>query len=159
MTMNTEAPKVDFAFHKRNYLLLLGGILIVVIGYMLMSGGGSDDPGVFAGTYTLTDESFETLSEGEFVVSESVRSDLEPLRNKEFAGEKELEAEILSEIGDAAFADSYYQIRSATDIQAEIFSTRRISIAPVVVLFGYGFILYGIMSKGAGTKEPEVQQA
>ena len=101
MTMNTEAPKVDFAFHKRNYLLLLGGILIVVIGYMLMSGGGSDDPGVFAGTYTLT----------------------------------------------------------ATDIQAEIFSSRRISVAPVVVLFGYGFILYGIMSKGAGTKEPEVLKA
>jgi len=158
MFMNTEAPKVDFAFQKRNYLLLLGGIIIVVIGFMLMSGGGSDDPTVFAGTYSLNDASFDMLAEGEFAVPADLMSKLESIRNQDFAGEDEIKAEILSLIGDEAFDNSYYQIRSATDIQAEIFSPRRISVAPVVVLFGYGFILYGIMSKGAAATEPKTQQ-
>ena len=40
-----------------------------------------------------------------------------------------------------------------------ISESRACSVAPVVVLFGYGFILYGIMSKGSGTKELEVLKA
>ena len=159
MIMNTETPKVDFAFQKRNYLLLLGGVIIVVVGFMLMSGGGSDDPAIFAGTYSLDDNSFEMLAEGEFAVSAGIISNLESLRNKDFAGEDEISAEVLSLIGDEAFENSYYQIRSATNIQAEIFSPRRISIAPVVVLFGYGFILFGIMSKGSVVAEPKTLKA
>ena len=159
MIMNTETPKVDFAFQKRNYLLLLIGVIIVAVGFMLMSGGGSDDPAVFAGTYSLDDNSFEMLAEGEFAVSTDIMSKLESIRNKDFAGEDEIRAEVLSLIGDGAFDNSYYQIRSATNIQAEIFSPRRISIAPVVVLFGYGFILFGIMSKGSVVAEPKTLKA
>lgn len=156
--MKTEAPKVDFAFHKRNYLLLLGGIIIVVVGFMLMSGGGSADPTIFAGTYSVDDAAFEKLAEGEFEVAPDVMAKLESIRNRDFPSEEALKAEIQSLLGVETFNTNYYQIRSATDIQAEIFSPRRISIAPVVVLFGYGFILYGIMSKGSAVTEPETQQ-
>ena len=41
----------NFAFDKKNYLLLAIGMLIVIVGFCLMSGGGSDettfDPSIF----------------------------------------------------------------------------------------------------------------
>jgi len=39
--------KLDFAFGKENYILMLIGFVVLVIGYLLMIGGGSDDPNVF----------------------------------------------------------------------------------------------------------------
>lgn len=38
----------DFAFGKKNYILIAAGTLITIIGYILVSGGGSDDPAVFS---------------------------------------------------------------------------------------------------------------
>lgn len=38
----------DFAFGKKNYILLAAGTIITIIGYFLVSGGGSDDPKVFS---------------------------------------------------------------------------------------------------------------
>ena len=38
----------DFAFGKKNYILVAAGTLITIIGYFLVSGGGSDDPKVFS---------------------------------------------------------------------------------------------------------------
>ena len=69
----------NFAFSKKNYLLLGTGIALLIIGYLLMSGGGSDNP-------------------------------------NEFHADK-------------------------------IFSARRITLAPITVLTGYGTILYAILKK------------
>ncbi len=38
----------DFAFGKKNYILIAAGTLLTIIGYFLVSGGGSDDPAVFS---------------------------------------------------------------------------------------------------------------
>lgn len=38
----------DFAFGKKNYILLAVGTLMAIIGYFLVSGGGSEDPTVFS---------------------------------------------------------------------------------------------------------------
>ncbi|MCB0400774.1 MAG: DUF3098 domain-containing protein [Flavobacteriales bacterium] len=38
----------DFAFGKKNYILVGAGLAITIIGYILVSGGGSDDPTVFS---------------------------------------------------------------------------------------------------------------
>ena len=38
----------DFAFGKKNYILIAAGTLMTIIGYFLVSGGGSDDPAVFS---------------------------------------------------------------------------------------------------------------
>ena len=38
----------DFAFGKKNYILIAAGTLMAIIGYFLVSGGGSDDPAVFS---------------------------------------------------------------------------------------------------------------
>lgn len=38
----------DFAFGKKNYILIAAGTLITIIGYFLVSGGGSEDPAVFS---------------------------------------------------------------------------------------------------------------
>lgn len=38
----------DFAFGKKNYIIIGAGALITIIGYFLVSGGGSDDPTVFS---------------------------------------------------------------------------------------------------------------
>ncbi|NNE55482.1 MAG: DUF3098 domain-containing protein [Flavobacteriales bacterium] len=54
---------------------------------------------------------------------------------------------IAETIGAQTLEANYYQIRSATKIDADIFSFRRISLAPLVVMLGYGFILYAIMYK------------
>jgi len=39
--------KLDFAFGKKNYILMFIGFVVLLIGYLLMVGGGSDDPNVF----------------------------------------------------------------------------------------------------------------
>ena len=39
--------KKQFAFSKKNYIILIIGLLLIVIGFLLMIGGGSDDPEVF----------------------------------------------------------------------------------------------------------------
>jgi hypothetical protein len=36
--------------------------------------------------------------------------------------------------------------------EAEIFSTRRITVAPIVVLIGYLFVVYAILKKSLGTE-------
>ena len=38
---------MDFAFKKRNYILLIIGLIFIIIGFILMSGGKSEDPTVF----------------------------------------------------------------------------------------------------------------
>lgn len=38
----------DFAFGRKNYILMIAGILVMGIGYLLMTGGGSKDPEVFS---------------------------------------------------------------------------------------------------------------
>ena len=48
MAENNE-NKIDFAFGKENYILLLVGLGFIVLGFILMSGGGSEDPNVFNG--------------------------------------------------------------------------------------------------------------
>lgn len=74
-----ESRKMDFAFGKENYRILIAGVIIVVIGYCLMIGGGSDDPHKFN-------------------------------------------------------AD-------------EIFSFRRITLSPIVILLGFAVVLFSIMKK------------
>lgn len=73
----------NFAFDKKNYLLLAIGMAIVIIGFILMSGSGS--------------------SEGVF--------------------------------------------------NPDIFSARRIKVAPLVCLFGFLFIIFAIMHKPADKAE------
>lgn len=41
-------PRLNFAFGRKNYLILGGGLLLMIIGYVLLSGGGSKDPNVFS---------------------------------------------------------------------------------------------------------------
>ena len=38
---------MDFAFKKKNFILLITGILFIATGPILMSGGASEDPEVF----------------------------------------------------------------------------------------------------------------
>ena len=38
---------LQFAFQKKNYMLMLIGLATLALGYVLMSGGGSADPNVF----------------------------------------------------------------------------------------------------------------
>lgn len=71
--------KRNFAFERKNFILLAIGMIIVIIGFILMSGSGSD--------------------EGFF--------------------------------------------------NPDIFSVRRIKVAPVVCLFGFLFIIYAILHKPA----------
>lgn len=42
----TEEEK-QFAFNKKNYIILIAGLVLIVIGFLLMIGGRSDDPQVF----------------------------------------------------------------------------------------------------------------
>ena len=73
----------NFAFDKKNYVLLAIGMLVVIVGLILMSGSGS--------------------SEGVF--------------------------------------------------NPDIFSVRRIRVAPVVCLFGFVFIIFAIMHKPADMQD------
>ena len=38
---------MDFAFKKKNFILLITGIIFIATGLILMSGGASEDPEVF----------------------------------------------------------------------------------------------------------------
>lgn len=43
-----KLEKLDFAFGKENYLLMIIGFAVIVLGFILMMGGRSDDPNVFS---------------------------------------------------------------------------------------------------------------
>lgn len=47
MAVTSNNDNVEFAFGKRNYILMGIGILLLVIGFILLAGGGSNDPNVF----------------------------------------------------------------------------------------------------------------
>ena len=134
-----------FPFSKENYYLVFGGILILILGFLLMSGGGSEDPNVFEGKYSLNAESFEKLTD-QFLVDESITGKLKPLEDKIFLSEEELKTAIMKQLG-SDFEKNYYYVRSATHIDADIFSPRRITVAPILVMLGYLIILIGIIYK------------
>lgn len=46
--MENQKINNDFAFSKKNYILIIAGVLMTVLGYVLMIGGGSDDPKEFS---------------------------------------------------------------------------------------------------------------
>ena len=142
--MDEKPPQLHFAFSKKNYNYLLISVIIVIIGFALLSGGGSEDPNVFLGDYSLNDDSFTKLS-GEFAVDQSLITKLEGMRGQVFPGEEELMDAITDKIGLAAMDANYFNIRSATQIDAAMFSARRITIAPLIILLGYGFMIYAIM--------------
>ncbi|MBK8846137.1 MAG: DUF3098 domain-containing protein [Bacteroidetes bacterium] len=73
-----DTGKVDFAFGRENYMLMLIGIAVIILGFILMAGGNPDDPTAFS---------------------------------------------------------------------PEIFSTRRITIAPIVVILGFGIEVAAIIYK------------
>jgi len=43
-----EPAKLNFAFGKKNYMLLIVGIVLLIIGFYTLAGGGSKDPNVFS---------------------------------------------------------------------------------------------------------------
>ncbi|SFR38506.1 Protein of unknown function [Robiginitalea myxolifaciens] len=44
---DSQKPRKEFIFQKRNYQLMFVGLGLIALGYILMAGGGSDDPNVF----------------------------------------------------------------------------------------------------------------
>jgi len=40
--------RMQFAFTRKNYMILLGGIFLIILGFVLLAGGGSKDPNVFS---------------------------------------------------------------------------------------------------------------
>ena len=73
-----EIRKMDFAFTKQNYILLIIGVAIILIGFLMMIGGAPESPDKF---------------------------------------------------------------------NTEVFSFRRITLAPITVLFGFVFVIWAIMKK------------
>lgn len=151
--MASTKTSLDFAFSRRNYMLLLAGVVIIILGFALMSGGGSDDPTVFKGEYVLDEQSFIELEEGQMEVDAAVRDQLAPLRNKVFGSEDAMLLAVSDAIG-ASDNMTMWKIRGAATIHADIFSSRRITLAPVIVLFGYGFIFFAIMYKEKKKSQP-----
>jgi len=47
MAVSNSNEEVQFAFSKKNYMLMGIGVLLLFIGFALLAGGGSDDPKVF----------------------------------------------------------------------------------------------------------------
>lgn len=39
---------MDFAFKKKNYIMIIAGFILILAGLALMIGGGSDDPQKFS---------------------------------------------------------------------------------------------------------------
>lgn len=78
----------NFAFDKKNYLLLAIGMLIIIVGFILMSGPGS----------------------------------------------------------------------SENTFNPDIFSAKRIKVAPAVCLFGFVFIMYAIMHKPADKRADKKEE-
>lgn len=50
MKMNfiNKTKIMDFAFTKKNYILLITGLVFILSGIILMIGGGSEDPAKFS---------------------------------------------------------------------------------------------------------------
>ncbi len=48
MNFTTKKKKMDFAFKKKNFILLIIGLAFIAIGLILMIGGGSEDPTEFS---------------------------------------------------------------------------------------------------------------
>lgn len=44
----TKQTPMDFAFSKKNYILLIIGLLLIGLGIILMIGGASEDPTKFS---------------------------------------------------------------------------------------------------------------
>ena len=78
----------NFAFGKKNYILLGIGMAIIIIGFLLMSGPGSTE----------------------------------------------------------------------THFEPDIFSVRRIKVAPAVCFFGFIFMIYGILCKPKCSKEESIEE-
>jgi uncharacterized membrane protein len=43
-----QKPRMQFAFGRKNYMILLFGIFLIIIGYVLLAGGGTKDPNQFS---------------------------------------------------------------------------------------------------------------
>ncbi len=41
-------PKMQFAFGRKNYMILLGGLFFIILGFVLLAGGGTKDPNQFS---------------------------------------------------------------------------------------------------------------
>ena len=39
---------MNFAFERKNYLILLFGLFLIILGYILLAGGGTKDPNQFS---------------------------------------------------------------------------------------------------------------
>jgi hypothetical protein len=87
--IKTERPKMQFAFGKKNYTILIAGIILLILGFITLSGGGSKDPNVF---------------------------------------------------------------------NEELFSSRRMVLAPIMLMLGYITVAVAIMTKPDATKETEDTQ-
>jgi len=46
--VQTDKPKIQFAFERKNYMVLIAGIALLIIGFIALSGGGSKDPNQFS---------------------------------------------------------------------------------------------------------------
>ena len=46
--VKTDKPRMQFAFGKKNYTILIAGIIILILGLLTLSGGGSKDPNEFS---------------------------------------------------------------------------------------------------------------
>ena len=40
--------RMQFAFGRKNYMILLFGLFLIIIGYVLLAGGGTKDPNKFS---------------------------------------------------------------------------------------------------------------
>lgn len=47
-TVVDKRPRMQFAFERKNYIILIGSIVLIIIGYLLLAGGGSKDPNQFS---------------------------------------------------------------------------------------------------------------
>jgi hypothetical protein len=43
-----QKPRMQFAFTRKNYMILLLGIFLIIIGFITLAGGGSKDPNQFS---------------------------------------------------------------------------------------------------------------
>ena len=43
-----KKPHMQFAFERKNYMILLGGIVLIILGFILLAGGGTKDPNQFS---------------------------------------------------------------------------------------------------------------
>jgi hypothetical protein len=43
-----DTTKTQFAFGRKNYMLVVAGIVLIIIGFYTLAGGGSKDPNQFS---------------------------------------------------------------------------------------------------------------